>query len=439
MTIEMNFDGLVGPTHNYAGLSLGNVASERNEGLVSHPRGAAQQGLAKMKALADLGVPQGILPPHERPHIPTLRQLGFSGSDAAILDTVKRTEPLLLRLVSSASSMWAANAATVTPSADSADGRVHFTPASLVTTFHRSLEPATTTRVLRRVFSDPDRFVVHEPLPSSPHLADEGAANHTRLVVDGRGVHVFVYGRSAFDGGLAPERYPARQTLEACRAIARRHGLSDVVYLQQHPSAIDRGVFHNDVISVGHENVFLCHEEAFAAGSAAIATLRQHTGDALFVVVVRAEEATVDDVVRSYLFNSQLVTTSAGTMVLVAPTEARHDPRSAAVIERIVAEDTPIDRAVFVDVRESMQNGGGPACLRLRVALSTAEQTAVRGGCVFDDARHAALSDWVDRRYREDLRPSDLGDPSLVVETREALDELTQLLDLGSIYDFQQP
>ena len=27
MAYEVNFDGLVGPTHNYAGLSYGNVAS----------------------------------------------------------------------------------------------------------------------------------------------------------------------------------------------------------------------------------------------------------------------------------------------------------------------------------------------------------------------------------------------------------------------------
>ena len=74
---ETNFDGLVGPTHSYAGLSYGNVASARNQGAAGNPRKAALQGLAKMEAVAALGLVQGVLPPHERPHVPTLRALGF--------------------------------------------------------------------------------------------------------------------------------------------------------------------------------------------------------------------------------------------------------------------------------------------------------------------------------------------------------------------------
>ncbi len=55
MLTEINFDGIVGPSHNYAGLSLGNLASARNAGAVSRPRDAALQGLAK-----DLGVSQQV-------------------------------------------------------------------------------------------------------------------------------------------------------------------------------------------------------------------------------------------------------------------------------------------------------------------------------------------------------------------------------------------
>ena len=123
-TVEANFDGLVGPTHNYAGLAYGNLASALNAEKPSNPREAALQGLRKMKALHDLGVPQGVLPPHERPHLPTLRALGFGGKDAEVLGAAHREAPGLLAAASSASAMWVANAATVSPSADAADGRV---------------------------------------------------------------------------------------------------------------------------------------------------------------------------------------------------------------------------------------------------------------------------------------------------------------------------
>ena len=37
----------------------------------------------------------------------------------------------------------------------------------------------------------------------------------------------------------------------------------------------------------------------------------------------------------------------------------------------------------------------------------------------------------------EELSQEDLGDPMLLDEVRKALDELTGILGLGSIYDFQ--
>src|SRR5687768_11173563 len=177
---EVNFDGLVGPTHNYAGLSYGNVASMSHKRSVSSPRQAALQGLAKMKFLADLGVKQAVLPPHPRPDIAALRRIGFTGSDADVLAKVQREDPVLLAAVSSSSSMWAANAATVSPSADTSDGRMHFTPANLVSLFHRSLEAPTTAAVLRAIFNDEKHFAHHPPLPATMHFSDEGAANHTR-------------------------------------------------------------------------------------------------------------------------------------------------------------------------------------------------------------------------------------------------------------------
>jgi succinylarginine dihydrolase len=277
---EANFDGLVGPTHNYAGLSVGNVASLSNAKNSSSPRQAAKQGLSKMKALHDLGLVQGVLAPQERPDVYTLRRLGFSGSDAQVIANAAKQAPAVFRAVCSASSMWTANAATISPSADTGDGKIHFTPANLTNKFHRSLEPITTGKILQAMFRNPEYFAHHTHLPDNDHFGDEGAANHTRLcsAYGKRGVELFVFGRYAFDNSKPiPKRYPARHTLEACEAVARLHGLDDnhVVYMQQNPDVIDQGVFHNDVIAVGNQNVLFYHQQAFVDTQTKLAELQR--------------------------------------------------------------------------------------------------------------------------------------------------------------------
>ena len=450
---EANFDGIVGPTHNYAGLSRGNVASARNRGETSRPRDAALQGLAKAAAVARLGVAQGWIPPQERPHVPTLRAHGFSGRDADVVAAAAREAPHLLAQASSASAMWTANAATVTPSADSGDGRVHFTVANLRAMPHRAIEPPQTLRTLRAIFADEARFTVHGALPASDAagapgpFGDEGAANHTRLTRDARsggdveGVHLFAFGAQASGAGPRPTRYPARQTLEASRAIAARHGIPPArcVWAQQHPAAIDRGVFHNDVISVGNGNVLLVHEHAFVDQHRVLDDLDAALGGTLCTCTVSSGDVTVKDAVETYLFNSQLLTLPDGTMSLVMPGEcAAHAGVSRAVQAMIDDPACPVRRAVHLDVRESMRNGGGPACLRLRVPLTAAELAAVVPGCLWSPRRHEALEAWVRRHYRETLVPADLADPALLEESRTALDELTRLLGTGPIYEFQR-
>jgi succinylarginine dihydrolase len=447
---EVNFDGLVGPTHNYAGLSVGNVASMTHRGLVSNPRAAALEGLAKMKALADLGVKQAVLPPHDRPHLATLRARGFTGSDADILSAAAQREPELLVACSSASNMWVANAATVAPSADTADHRVHFTPANLVSKFHRSIEPPQTLRTLRTIFCDPARFVVHEPVAGGPAMGDEGAANHVRLAPahGERGLQCFVFGHAVTVHGdpfPRPQRYASRQALEASQAVARSHGLDPAwtMFAQQNPAAIDAGVFHNDVISVGNENVLLFHENAFADTEAVVSHWRDryarlNGGAELIAVEVPANRVALDDAVRSYLFNSQLVTVAPGRMKLIAPVECREiEPVRAFIDEMIGRGHTPIREVRYFDLKQSMRNGGGPACLRLRVVLTEEELAAIPPGVLLDDARYAALVDCVTRRYREQLTAADLGDPKLLEESRTALDEISRILGLGAVYPFQ--
>jgi succinylarginine dihydrolase len=439
---EFNFDGIPGPTHNYSGLATGNLASEHNAGLVANPRDAALQGLAKMRALSARGFPQAVLPPHERPFLPALRALGFAGSDAAIVERVAREAPQLLAACSSAAAMWVANAATVSPSADTADGRVHFTPANLVSHFHRSLEAPTTTAVLRAIFANAARFAVHEPLPAAPQMGDEGAANHTRFATGPGtpGVEFFVYGRHGFGGGIVPAKYTARQTEEACAAIARRHGLAPArtVFAQQNPVAIDAGVFHNDVIGVGQGSVLFCHELAYVNQSAVLAALAARIGPAFTPVVVAERDVSLADAVATYLFNSQLLARPDGRMLLVAPAECRENARVDAYLQSLVASGGPITEVLTFDLKQSMKNGGGPACLRLRVTLTDTERAAVRANVFLDDSLAASLEQWIREHYRDRLAPSDLADPLLLDESRRALDRLSQLLQLGSVYPFQR-
>jgi succinylarginine dihydrolase len=443
---EINFDGLVGPFHHYGGLSFGNVASSQHEGESSNPRQAALQGLGKMRMLHALGVPQALFPPHLRPELSLARRLGFRGDDAEVLATLAREMPLLLAACYSASSMWAANSATVSPSADSADGKVHLTPANLQNRIHRSIEAPTTARILRAIFRDPERFEHHEPLPATAALGDEGAANHTRLAPAhaARGVQLFVFGESAANPwNPRPRVFPARQTMESCLSLQRLHRVpsEQAIIAQQNPDVIDQGVFHNDVVAVGNLGVFLFHEEAFLDGERMLGELSQKyervTGEALQLVRVQKDEVSIGEAVSSYLFNSQLVTLPNGSTVLIAPTECEENDRVRAYITSLVESAAPIDEVRYVDLRQSMNGGGGPACLRLRVVLTEREERGVAPGVIFSPALDQKLVAWIERHYRDRLRPRDLADPALIVEAKTALDELTDLLQLGSVYPFQ--
>jgi len=440
--VEANCDGLVGPTHSYVGLSPGNLASQKNAGEVSNPRAAALEGLSKMRRLADLGLAQFVLPPHERPAVSLLKSLGFSGPDAAVIERAWKDAPALAAAACSASPMWAANAATVTPSADAADGRVHFTPANLLTNLHRSLEGPQTARALRRLFPDETRFAVHDPLPAQPHFADEGAANHVRLCAEhgAPGVNLFVWGREAW--GHWDGQFPARQTLEAFEAIQRRHGAARAVFPRQGKAAIEGGAFHNDVVCVGTRECLLYHERAFEDRAAMERDVRAAAEGLFEPAFVEVSEADLPmaDLVASYLFNSQLlVVPGEDRLVLLAPAETRDNPRAFAVAEGLASSNGPIGRVDYVDVRQSMRNGGGPACLRLRVVLTDAELAAANARQRLTPSLYAALADWITRRYRDRLAPDELADPLLLRESREALDELSQILDLGGdFYPFQR-
>jgi succinylarginine dihydrolase len=438
---EVNFDGIVGPTHNYAGLSFGNVASSSHGGQSSSPRQAALQGLEKAWALTQMDLKQGIVPPQERPHIPTLRNLGFSGSETEVLGQVAKESPQLLAATSSASCMWVANAATISPFADTRDGKTHMTPANLSSMFHRSIEPPTTSRVFQAMFNQ-DSFVHHAPLPAGPSFSDEGAANHTRFCNEygEPGVALFVYGDDLVDKGAGPKKFPARQTLPACKAIARSHGLSHekVVYARQNPAAIDAGVFHNDVIAVGNQGLLFHHELAFAKRDEVYSQLDAAMGRALDYIEVPSTKVSLSDAVRSYLFNSQLLSVPGKSgATLIVPGECEEVAAVHEYLQWLESESALINEVCYFNLRQSMNNGGGPACLRLRVVMSEDQIANTAPRILLDEALYSELRAWVERNYRDSLAAADLQDPALLSECRTALDELTQLLKIGSVYDFQ--
>lgn len=442
--VEANFDCLVGPTHHFGGLSLGNLASTSNRARVARPRMAALQGLKKMRFLAEKGFVQGILPPHERPHIKSLKNLGFSGFDHEIIKNAAQKMPEVFKSLCSSSFMWAANSATMSPKMDSADRKAHFTPANLATMFHRSIEHDFTTKVFKKIFAD-DGFVVHDALLSHDLFSDEGAANHSRLAPSHghKGLQIFVHGKKSSQSSQKSVVYPARQSLLANEALARLHLLdeSHVLHIEQNPKAIDMGAFHNDVVAVANENVLLCHGLAFLNQTEALTAIKDRY-QGLFntppvIIEIKDEDLPLNQAVSSYLFNSQLLSKTSGSMLLFAPSECLNQPQARLAIEKILACDNPIDEVAFFDVSESMANGGGPACLRLRVVLEAHELSSVRR-VLFSEKLFNGLSQVIEKYYVDELTFENFLDRGFINNCRKALEEIASLLELGQIYDFQE-
>ncbi|MEL7691603.1 N-succinylarginine dihydrolase [Citromicrobium bathyomarinum] len=417
MLKEINFDGIIGPSHNYAGLSLGNIASATHRGQTSFPREAALQGLAKMRGNMKRGLPQGFLLPLPRPNRDLMQALALDGTE----------DPALAAAPWSASSMWTANAATVSPAPDTDDARCHLTPANLVTMVHRAQEWPDTKRQLDIAFANRDHFEVHSAVP--PTFGDEGAANHMRLCEShgGPGVEVFVYGKP---GG----KFPARQHEQASRAVARLHGLDfqRCVFIEQNPEAIEAGAFHNDVVAVANERVLFTHARAFADPQGSYAALRE-AFPALELVEVPESAVSLEEAIRTYLFNAQLVTLPDGTMALIVPSECRDSETVWNFCEKMIAGNGPIRQVIPVDVRQSMANGGGPACLRLRVV---ADPATVDPRFLLDEAKADLIESVIASHWPERIEPGQIGhSPELEQAISAAWISLVRALDLGELID----
>lgn len=413
--VEINFDGIIGPSHNYAGLSPGNIASANNAGAVSQPRAAALQGIEKMRANLRLGLAQGFFMPLDRPNRAWL---------AALATDMGHADPHIRAAAFSASAMWAANAATVSPAPDAQDGKCHLSAANLLIMAHRSHEWTGTLAQLRLAFADQRHFTVHGPVP--PPFGDEGAANFMRLCPSHgeAGLEIFVYGKS---GGP----FPARQHIESSKAIARAHRLDPerTLFIQQSEAAIAAGAFHNDVVAVANERVLFTHEQAFEDPEAAYAAIKAKMPEAE-IVVVPADRVSLADAVQSYLFNAQLVTLPSGEMALILPTEAQANPHVWGWLEEHVAGNGPIRRLVPVDVRQSMANGGGPACLRLRVV---ADPATIDPRFIADEGKLDRMAEMIAVHWPDAIAPDQLGDPGLIEQVQRARLALLETCGLSEL------
>ena len=435
MLREVNFDGLVGPTHHFGGLGVGNVASQTNRARVSRPRDAALEGLEKAWLIAQLGVPQVLLPPLVRPNRELFRSLGFCGSLSSQLKAAYETDPQWLSAAMSASAMWSANAATVSPATDTTDGRLHITPANLISSLHRAQEASERAEMFRTLWNGCDDIIVHDPLPAIVPLRDEGAANHLRLcdAAGEQGIEIFVSGDDE-SGSIGTRRFMVRQTWATGRSIARTHQLKQecVFQLQQSAAAIDAGVFHNDVISTAHEHLWFMHEVAFedvdaSLGQIEAAFLRQ-TGRNLRIIVVGSDELPLPVAVQTYLFNSQIITLpkadarEPSRFHWIAPQQCEKTLETNQLLQRWQKDrELSLEKVHYVSLQESMANGGGPACLRLRISLNREQLAALPPRIFLDAEQYHRVHDWIVKWYPEQLALSDLADATLVEHLQQAV------------------
>ncbi|HBE69121.1 MAG TPA: succinylarginine dihydrolase [Planctomycetaceae bacterium] len=436
--IEANIDALPGPTHLFSGLGVGNVASIEHRNQTAYPKQAALENLAKAELVAGLGIPQYVWLPPDRPNLEMLRKVGFNGSAREITAAALEHAPSMLQASLSSAFMWAANSGTFSPAVDCDDNCYHFTPANLISSLHRGGEANERAADLHAMLAKRlDRpLILHDPLPELVPLRDEGAANHMRLS-DASGlnaINVFVYG----DGpsGRRPQVHFPRQTRLSVEALARQHRLPGgrVAFVQQHPAAIDAGVFHNDVIATSHRNFLFYHELAFADGEAVEMIKRQfasEVGQPLTIAKVPLEQLSLTDAVESYLFNSQIVVDDTDTWTIICPNQCQSVLSAKNVVEGLIADSNcPIAAVRYISLQQSMSGGGGPACVRLRLPIAAqAEILQADSFYRLTDDRAASLRRAIAETYPEELTLGDFTRTDVLDQVRVARESLLSAAD----------
>ena len=257
---EINFDGIVGPSHNYAGLSLGNLASARNAGDVSYPRAAALQGLAKMRSNLALGLVQGLFVPLPRPATALARRAGHDIERGRTGDRRQCHERI----------------GDVGGQCSDRQPRAGHRRRPLPPHRRQSEDDAAPQpRMARHAGATATGVRGATHLRSMPRFRAHSATRARPITCDWRrdhgepGVEIFVYG---VGGGP----FPARQHVEASKAVARLHRLDPerTFFAAQSEEAIAAGAFHNDVVAVANERVLFAHEQAFADKAAIVELVR---------------------------------------------------------------------------------------------------------------------------------------------------------------------
>ena len=428
--VDVQVDRIVGPTHHFGGLGVGNVASHQHHGRVSNPRAAALQGLDKMRLVAGLGVPQIVLPPQNRPHIEFLQNLGFAGAIENTLAKAATEAPEMLSAAMSSSAMWTANAATVTASVDSTCESISMTVANLGSSLHRAIEPVESLQDLQSVFEASAHVL--PPIDGGAAVRDEGAANHMRLGSDSErpGIHVFVYG----DQDPLPSKFWARQTLAACLTIARRHNLrpDNTFFLKQHPDAIDAGAFHNDVVAASHHDLFLHHTCAYYDATETLAAIEKRYaelyGAALRRIEVSENELTTQEAISTYLFNSQIVSAAESNQpTLICPSQVAENDNASRIVQRWI-DDALFQRVEFMELRQSMSGGGGPACLRLRVPMNENELSRLQTNAIWSPSLDQSLRQVIQEDYPGSLDSSDFFNKQIARKSHAAIARIKTIL-----------
>lgn len=399
--IELQIETLPSPLFAYGGLARGDLASMKHAHHPSAPKLALFQHLEKCQRLHELGISVALFPPHPRPLFSVLKKIGF--------EKAEQTPLRWLAACSSSSFHWTANSASVTPSKESLDGKLHISIANLSNRFHRSLEPNHTKELLDLLFQNVKNTVIHSPLPAGLLFGDEGSANQMRI----EGGHtLFIYNEQ-------PSHFPGRQTLEASEAIARRHQIPSekTHFLRQNPLATDSGVFHNDLIAMASGPLLISHSAAFLDPLPSLPNL-QH-------IQLTEIDFPLKHLVTSYLLNSQLVRRKDQTLVWVAPALCEHHTPSRTLLGKL-----PIDTLLFVDLSESLKGGGGAACQRLSCPLTEEEFKGLNHEFLYTETLHQELVEWGRRFYPEKLQIEKLRDQTVIQNAYEALEALSEYLPI---------
>jgi succinylarginine dihydrolase len=202
------------------------------------------------------------------------------------------------------------------------------------------------------------------------------------------------------------------------------------LFVAQSEAAIAAGAFHNDVVAVANEHVLFAHEQAFEDRPTFYAELKRLLPEAE-IIEVPAARVSLEDAVKSYLFNAQLISLpDEGGMALVLPEEARDTPSVWSWLQELTAGNGPVRRLCVVDVRESMANGGGPACLRLRVA---ADPATIDRRFLLNQRKLDRIAECVGEQWPDRIAPDDLRDMELCRRIEGAREALLDLLDLGEL------